>query len=166
MSLKKNVQSILIPSEETRMTLFPLDYEEFNEKVVIAPGMTKKLDIKAYEHGRNYHYYKSKNMPGGSPAFKVKFLLKDYNVEKEAINSISIFGENDEKSDGVEAMSLILAIVIVLIVLGATIGAYVLVAIMAKERNRSVGGWILLSLLATPILMIIILLVVGKNEEY
>ena len=163
---KEEIRNVVFQITYLDMSGNPLDYEEFNEKVVIAPGMTKKLDIKAYEHGRNYHYYKSKNMPGGSPAFKVKFLLKDYNVEKEAINSISIFGENDEKSDGVEAMSLILAIVIVLIVLGATIGAYVLVAIMAKERNRSVGGWILLSLLATPILMIIILLVVGKNEEY
>ena len=29
LTLKKNVQDILIPSEETRLTLFPLDYEEF-----------------------------------------------------------------------------------------------------------------------------------------
>lgn len=28
-SIKKNVQNIRIPSEETRMTLYPLDYEEF-----------------------------------------------------------------------------------------------------------------------------------------
>ena len=57
-----------------------LDYEEFIRRVSIAPGMTKKLDIPAYEHGRNYHYYKSENMPGGSPSFKIKFQLKDYNV--------------------------------------------------------------------------------------
>ena len=30
LTLKKNVQNILIPSEETRMTLYPLDYEEFS----------------------------------------------------------------------------------------------------------------------------------------
>lgn len=29
LSIKKNVQNIVIPSEETRLTLFPLDYEEF-----------------------------------------------------------------------------------------------------------------------------------------
>ena len=29
LTLKKNVQNILIPSEETRLTLYPLDYEEF-----------------------------------------------------------------------------------------------------------------------------------------
>lgn len=28
-SIKKNVENIVIPSEETRMELFPLDYEEF-----------------------------------------------------------------------------------------------------------------------------------------
>ena len=49
-----------------------LDYEEFIRRV--SP---------AYEHGRNYHYYKSENMPGGSPSFKIKFQLKDYNVEEE-----------------------------------------------------------------------------------
>ena len=29
MSIRKNVQNIRIPSEETRMTLYPMDYEEF-----------------------------------------------------------------------------------------------------------------------------------------
>ena len=29
-----------------------LDYEEFTKRVSIAPGMTKKLDIPAYEHDR------------------------------------------------------------------------------------------------------------------
>lgn len=29
LTIKKNVQNIVIPSEETRLTLFPLDYEEF-----------------------------------------------------------------------------------------------------------------------------------------
>ena len=36
-----------------------LDYEEFTRRIIIAPGMTRKLDIPAYEHDRNYHYYKS-----------------------------------------------------------------------------------------------------------
>ncbi|WP_232210566.1 hypothetical protein [Alloprevotella rava] len=37
---------------------------------------------------------------------------------------------------------------------------------MAQKRNRSVVVWVLLSLLATPLLMIIILLAIGKNENY
>ena len=34
------------------------------------------------------------------------------------------------------------------------------------KRHRSVIAWVLLSILATPILMIIILLVIGQNEDY
>ena len=41
-----------------------------------------------------------------------------------------------------------------------------LVAVMAQKRNRSVVVWVFLSLLATPLLMIVILLAIGKNENY
>lgn len=53
-----------------------------------------------------------------------------------------------------------------LFVIGITVGLYVLVAVMAQKRNRSVVVWVLLSLLATPLLMIVILLAIGKNENY
>ena len=147
-----------------------LDYEEFTRRVSIAPGMTKKLDIPAYEHERSYHYYKSENRPSGSPAFKVKFQLKDYNVE-EATESIddyplSRYGYEYEPSNENEGLYVIIAIVGILFFIGITVGLYVLVAVMAQKRNRSVVVWILLSLLATPLLMIIILLVIGKNENY
>ena len=36
-----------------------LDYEEFSQNVNIAPGMTKKINITAYESSRDYSYYKS-----------------------------------------------------------------------------------------------------------
>ncbi len=147
-----------------------LDYEEFTRRVSIVPGMTKKIDIPAYEHGRNYHYYKSENMPGGSPSFKIKFQLKDYNVEEEvAEESIddNPFSTYDyERSSGNDGLYVIIAIVGLLFFIGITIGLYVLVAVMAQKRNRSVVVWVLLSLLATPLLMIIILLVIGKNDNY
>ena len=141
-----------------------LDYEEFSRRVSIAPGMTKKLDIPAYEHDRNYHYYKSENSLSGSPAFKVKFQLKDYNVESIDDNPFSTY--NYDRSSGNEGMYDIIAIVGVLFVIGITVGLYVLVAVMAQKRNRSVVVWVLLSLFATPLLMIIILLIIGKNEDY
>ena len=65
-----------------------------------------------------------------------------------------------------DSCNLIIVIVVLLFSIGITVGLYVLVAVMAKDRNRRVVVWILLSLLATPILMIIILLVIGKNERY
>lgn len=149
----------------------PLDYEDFTKKITIAPGMTKKLDVPAYEHSRNYHYYKSENMPGGSPSFKIKFQLNDYNVEEEEnnieeIDDYNLYNEYDyvvNKSDG---SYFIIAILTILFAIGVSVGLYILVAVMAQKRNRSVVLWVFLSLLATPLLMIIILLVIGKNEEY
>lgn len=146
-----------------------LDYEEFSRRVSIAPGMTKKLDIPAYEHSRNYHYYKTKDNYG-HPAFKIKFQLKDYNVEEEVVdesiddNPFSTYDYN--RSSGNEGLYMIVFIVGLLFVIGITVGLYVLVAVMAQKRNRSVVVWVLLSLLATPLLMIIILLAIGKNENY
>ena len=147
-----------------------LDYEEFSRRVSIAPGMTKKVDIPAYEHDRNYHYFKSENMPGGSPSFKIKFQLKDYNIEEDVAeesiddNPLSTYGY--DRSSENEGLYMIIAIVGLLFFIGITIGLYVLVAVMAQKRNRSVVVWVLLSLIATPLLMIIILLAIGKNENY
>lgn len=146
-----------------------LDYEEFTRRVNIAPGMTKKLDIPAYEHSRNYHYYQSENMPGGSPSFKIKFHLKDYNIEDDATESMNdnpfSTYDYDHSSDN-EGLYFIFVLVGLLLFIGIYVGFYVLVAVMAQKRNRSVVVWILLSLLATPLLMIIILLVIGRNENY
>ena len=145
-----------------------LDYQEFTRRVSIASGMTKKLDIPAYEHSRNYHYYKTKD-DYGHPAFKIKFQLKDYNVEEEAVESIddNTFSTYDyDRSSGNEGLFMIAFIIGILFVIGITVGLYVLVAVMAQKRNRSVVVWVLLSLLATPLLMIVILLAIGKNENY
>lgn len=146
-----------------------LDYEEFTIRVSIAPGMTKKLDIPAYEHDRWYHYYKSEGAAGkANTSFKIKFQLKDYNVKEEVVEeSINPLCTYDyDRSSGNKGLYMIIAIVGVLFVIGITVGLYVLVAVMAQKRNRSVVVWVLLSLLATPLLMIIILLAIGKNENY
>ena len=66
-----------------------MDYEEFTKDVTIAPGMTKKLDIPAYEHSRNYHYYKSEgSISGSSPSFKIEFKIKDYNIGNETADTV------------------------------------------------------------------------------
>ena len=144
-----------------------LDYEEFTKRVSIAPGMTKKLDIPAYEHDRWYHYYKSEGAPvKENTSFKIKFQLKDYNVE-ENLDEGSI--ENPFSTYDNERISgyvgLIIGIVGLLFLIGIYTGLYVLVAVMAQKRNRSVVAWVLLSLIATPLLMIIILLAIGNNED-
>lgn len=149
-----------------------LDYEEYERRITIAPGMTKKLDIPAYEHSRNYHYYKSENMPGGSPSFKIKFELKDYNMVQSEANEDDDYSVLDDynykdKDYGSEysATYMIIAIIAVLFFIGISVGLYVLVAIMAQKRHRSVVLWVLLSIIASPLLIIIILLVVGNDNK-
>lgn len=150
-----------------------LDYEEYERRITIAPGMTKKLDIPAYEHSRNYHYYKSENMPGGSPSFKIKFELKDYNMVQSGANEDDDYSVLDnynykDKDYGSEysATYMIIAIIAVLFFIGISVGLYVLVAIMAQKRHRSVVLWVLLSIIASPLLIIIILLVVDNDNKY
>lgn len=151
----------------------PLDYENYSKEISIAPGMTKKVDIPAYEHNRSYHYYKSEGSPSGSPAFKIEFQLKDYNVktpelEEQCADNLFErynYSHSEEKRSGNGRLIILVGLVVILFVIGLSIGLYVLVAVMAQNRNRNVAMWILLSLLATPLLMIIILLFIGKDNN-
>ena len=143
-----------------------LPYEEFSKKVSIAPGMTRKINIKAYEHERNYHYYKSENLPGGSPAFKIEFKLLDYNTASPQKREYPLDSDTEAETDEIFYSLLpFLYIIFVLLTIGICIGSYVLVAVMAKKRKREAAVWILLSFFATPILIIIILLCIGDADR-
>jgi len=137
-----------------------MDYKEFSFDVDIEPGMTKKIDIPAYEHNRFYHYYKTKD-EFGHPSFKIKYELKGYNLSKEEISELDYDGGNAN-----EGLYIGIAIVIVLLFIGIAIGLYVLVAVMAKKRHRNVVLWLLLSFIATPLLIAIILLCIGDDDTY
>lgn len=174
LSLKNNtgveVKNVVFLITYLDMSGNELDYEEFNKSVSIAPGKTKKIDIPAYEQERFYHYYKS---PGNEmepkTAFKIKFQLKDYNIEGKdgEINSSSLIRGKDTNSlEEHQDFYLIIAISSLLFFIGISIGLYVMVAVMAQKRNRNVVIWILLSLIATPLLMIVILLAIGENKDY
>ena len=138
-----------------------MDYQEFQEDMTIAPGMTKKIDIPAYEHERLYHYYKTNDDFSDHPAFKIKFQLKDYNTEGVAEDS---FLGNDVGRCDMSYVA-ILFIVGVLVFIGIAIGMYVLVAVMAQKRHRNVVLWILLSILVSPLIIAIILLAIGNSEK-
>ena len=56
-------------------------------------------------------------------------------------------------------------IIMILIPLGIYLGFYILVAIMAAKRQRSQLGWILISILITPLFAAILLLVLGDAEK-
>ena len=174
LSLKNNtgveVKNVVFLITYLDMSGNELDYEEFNKSVSIAPGKTKKIDIPAYEQERFYHYYKS---PGNEmepkTAFKIKFQLTDYNIagkDGEIISSSLIRGKDTNSLEEHQDFYLIIAISSLLFFIGISIGLYVMVAVMAQKRNRNVVIWILLSLIATPLLMIVILLAIGENKDY
>ena len=143
-----------------------LHYEEFSKKVSIAPGMTRKINIKAYEHERNYHYYKSENLPGGSPAFKIEFKLLDYNTASPQKREYPLDSDTEAETDEIFYSLLpFLYIIFVLLTIGRYIGSYVLVVVMAKKRKREAAVWVLLSFFATPILIIIILLCICDADR-
>ena len=138
-----------------------LDYQEFQKEVTIAPGMTKKIDIPAYEHKRLYHYYETNDDFSDHPAFKIKYQLKDYNSECVVENMP--FGSDNGRCDF--SVIAIGAIVCGLIFISITVGLYVLVAVMAQKRHRNVVVWVLLSLVVSPLIIAIILLVIGDSEK-
>ena len=164
----EDIKDVSFRIEYLDMAGKPLDYKDFTK-----PGMTKKVNIPAYEQRRNYHYYKSKDELSetiGSPAFKIVFKLKGYNAPaiknpagkstaEEDRNSITL---SDTES---EIMGTTVAVIGIIFIVGIYFGWYVLVAVMAKHRNRNAALWVLLSLIGTPLLMMIILLCIGKDES-
>ena len=155
----------------------PMDYKDFSLKIHIPSGLTKKVDIEAYEHGRNYSYYTSEAYYRPR-RFKIKFQLQGYNLSETQIDQ-SDLSKKDKLSDRFNRQNVleenpndtamnITSIVVALFVLSFYIGFDVLIAQMAKSRHRNVALWVLISLFITPILAMIVLAVIGndKDREY
>ena len=151
----EDIKDVSFRIEYLDMAEKPLDYKDFTKKISIAPGMTKKVNIPETI---------------GSPAFKIVFKLKGYNAPaiknpagkstaEEDRNSITL---SDTES---EIMGTTVAVIGIIFIVGIYFGWYVLVAVMAKHRNRNAALWVLLSLIGTPLLMMIILLCIGKDES-
>ena len=147
-----------------------LDYQEYSVSEEIAPSMTKKVDIPAYEHLREYSYYKSKALPTNPHKFKIKFEVKDINsvTEDTSISSVNYTPRQSTSSDITDTLGWSFGIVLLAILfgIGLFVGLYVLVALMAQKRRRNPALWVLVSIFASPILAIIILLCLGKSSEY
>ncbi len=183
-NLSEDIRNVVFQIVYLDMSGNALDYEEFSKDVDIAPGMTRKIDIPAYEHERHYHYYKTKD-EFDNPAFKIKFKLKSYNENKVANASMAndvpdvdddiagmdgTFSDLEEDNGLPKILSpdtglIVLMLFIVFFAIALSVGLYVLVAVMAQRRNRSVVAWILVSLIATPLLSIIILLFIGNDNN-
>ena len=105
----------------------PLDYEDYSSEVEIAPGMTKKVNITAYESTREYSYYLSEDVPGYAHKFKIKFELTGYNTPEVTDGDAYYY-----KAGWIIA----LLVFGFLFVIGLYIGLYALVAVMAKRRHQ------------------------------
>lgn len=150
-----------------RLTYFDLsgnqlDYADFTRTVDIAPGMTRKINVPSYEHNRRYHYYKTKD-EFNNPAFKIDFKLNDYNRQIIAEDDSPEYHEDYDVSRNTTPM-ILLSVFAGIMALSIVVGLYVLVAVMAQKRNRSVVAWLFLSIIATPLLIVIILLIIGDAE--
>lgn len=130
-----------------------LDYEDFKMNVDIAPGMTKRVNIPAYEHAHYYNYYLSEGSPVNErPAFKIRFELKDYDGALSG-NLLKTLPTGKDVAHP-------------LLLVSAVIGLYFLVLAMAQRRNRNAVAWVLFSIVATPLLAVLILLLIGRSHRY
>lgn len=179
LALKNNTKHTIY-NVRYRLTYFdmkgnPMDYKDFYTEIEIAPGMTKKVNVKGYECDRNYSYYLSEACPSYPKKFKVSYETLAYNQTEEScvqLNTDALLTKespisemDDEPLHFTYLINSVVMIIIMLFVLAGYVGFYVLVAIMAQRRNRSAALWLLLSFIATPILVILILLVIGKAPE-
>ena len=140
-----------------------LDYIDYSPKTEIAPGMTRKIEIPAYGCEKNYSYYKSEVLPNRGKKFKINFELKDYKVsDSDMSDSTGTLDTLPDSSGSSFDFMMIILFFFSIAVLGAYIGMYILVAIMAKSRYRNPALWVLVSVFTTPLLAIIILLCIGK----
>lgn len=168
LSLKNNtaedIHNVVFVIKYLDMNGKQLDYKEYKRNVEIAPGLSKKVDIPAYEYERSYSYYKSEARYGEPHKFKIEYELKGYNITPEEADSIDV-DEDFGVAAGYSMGAIAFAIVLVLFIIGISIGMYVLVAVMAQKRNRSAVIWLLLSFIATPLLIIVILLCIGRSRD-
>ena len=80
--------------------------------------------------------------------------------------ALSAFAANNQGAQDLVSRFLgsTIALSTILIIGFFSIIGYVIVAMMARKRNRSIALWILFSLLGTPWLMILILFCIGKDN--
>lgn len=173
-STKQTVENVAFRIIYLDMKGRPMDFKDFFVKVDIPSGLTKKVEIEAYENSRHYSYYTSE-VYYPPHRFKIKFQLQGYNLPKkqmkqsdvsdsvELADSYDSHDLDEENSTGtvITIMSIVLPLMFVLFY----IGLYVVAAQMARSRHRNVAVWVLASFFVTPVLVIIILCFIGNSEE-
>ena len=102
-SIKKNVKDILIPSEEEKITMYPMDFEEFlwatgNETLMnyIRKCFLEKKPLEPLLHRKAMDYFKQYLILGGMPQVIANFLeTNDFNSSDKIKRNILNLYRND-----------------------------------------------------------------------
>ena len=108
-SIKKNVENILIPSEERHLYMYPMDFEEFlwamgnnNLMNLIKKCFEDKKPLGQLMHRKAMDYFKQYLIVGGMPQAVEKYInTKDFKeVDKIKMDIISLYKEDIVKYGG------------------------------------------------------------------
>jgi len=117
-SIKKNVQDILIPSEEESIEMYPMDFEEFlwaNGNEMLMPFIKKQFDRKAPMgdalHRQAMDYFRKYMIVGGMPQAVKKYVeTNDFNeVDRLKRRIIALYRNDIQKyasGDGIKVMAI------------------------------------------------------------
>ncbi len=102
-SIKKNVEGIVIPSEEEEILMYPMDFEEFlwamgNETLMplIRLNFEKKQEMGQAMHRKSMDYFRQYLITGGMPQAVAKYLeTKDFNKVDQIKRQILRLYRND-----------------------------------------------------------------------
>ena len=143
--------------------------ENFNKDIYISPGETKTVDIPAFNADEHYSYYKSVAKKDSANIFIIRFDLTDYNEQGRLAAGGKSLQNNDTRSAVYHSdeslfkrLGPIAWLMLFVVLVGIELAFYIIVAIMAKQRNRNPIVWIVLSMFASPFLIAIILLIIGR----
>ena len=110
-SIKKNVQDILIPSEERHIKMYPMDFEEFmwalgNNKLMdlIKLSFKEKKTMGQLMHREAMDYFKQYLIIGGMPQAVSKYIeTKDFKkVDESKRDILALYKEDISKYGGVD----------------------------------------------------------------
>lgn len=110
-SIKKNVENILIPSEERHIKMYPMDFEEFmwamgNEKLMdlIKLSFEEKKPMGQLMHREAMDYFKQYLIVGGMPQAVSKYVeTKDFKkVDESKRDILALYKEDISKYGGVD----------------------------------------------------------------
>lgn len=103
-SIKENVQNIVIPSEERHITMYPLDFEEFcyalNEDILvdyIKDCFKKRTSLEQSLHAKAMLLFKQYMLVGGMPKPVIKFIENNksfFDADKEKRDILALYRED------------------------------------------------------------------------